>query len=61
MTLMAFLLLIILFLTFFHCAHRFRHILIDVGLRNMGGLLSVVCYGGAVIGTVLASVVLLRL
>ena len=41
--------------------HRIRHILIDVGLRHVGRLLSVVCYGGAMVGSLLAAAVLFRI
>jgi fumarate reductase subunit D len=45
------------FLTFFHWAHRFRHVLIDVGLRRFSLLLGVGCYSAALAGTVWAAVV----
>ena len=51
----------ILMLSFFHCAHRIRHILFDLGLRHTGMLLSVVCYGAAILGTVLAAYILVTL
>lgn len=44
-------------LTFFHWAHRFRHVLIDVGLRRFSFALAVVCYLAALGGTVWAGVV----
>lgn len=43
---------------FFHFAHRFRSILIDVGLSEYRPAISVVCYGSAVVGTVITAVVL---
>lgn len=42
----------------FHCAHRIRHVLIDVGFRGMSGLLAVGCYGGAFAGAVVAAIFL---
>ena len=45
-------------MTFFHCAHRIRHTLMDLGLRHATKLLAVVCYGGAVAGSVVAGVIL---
>jgi len=45
-------------LSFFHCANRFRYTLADVGLRSVGGLLSFLFYGGAIVGSVIAAVVL---
>jgi fumarate reductase subunit D len=44
-------------LIFFHWAHRFRHVLIDVGLRRFSLALAVVCYLTALGGTVWAGVV----
>lgn len=44
-------------LTFFHWAHRIRHVLIDVGLRRFSQPLAVVCYLAALAGTVWAAVV----
>lgn len=44
-------------LTFFHWAHRIRHVLIDVGLRRFSLVLAVVCYLAALGGTVWAGVV----
>jgi fumarate reductase subunit D len=44
-------------LTFFHWGHRFRHVLIDVGLRRFSLALGVACYLAAVAGTVWAGVV----
>jgi fumarate reductase subunit D len=54
-------LLVVFFLSFFHAAHRIRHILMDVGWRNAATPLSVICYGGAVVGTVAAAFVLIGL
>jgi fumarate reductase subunit D len=45
------------FLTFFHWAHRFRHTLVDMGLMRFGSPIAVVCYLGALAGTVWAGVV----
>lgn len=51
-------LLVVFFLTFFHCAHRIQHTSKDLGLRPIGGLIAALCYLGAVAGTVTAGVVL---
>lgn len=48
-------------LSFFHCAHRIRHILLDVGLRAARSALMVLCYGAAGVGTGVAGVLLLTL
>jgi fumarate reductase subunit D len=44
-------------LTFFHWAHRFRHVLIDVGLRRFSLPLAAACYLAAMAGTIWAGVV----
>ncbi|MHC4989949.1 MAG: fumarate reductase subunit FrdD [Planctomycetota bacterium] len=51
----------IVLLSCFHCAHRIRHILIDLGLRNAAPILSLGCYGGAVVGALVAGLLLVRL
>jgi fumarate reductase subunit D len=48
-------------LSFFHCAHRIRHVLATVGVRMTPGLLAVVCYGGAFAGAVATFAALVRL
>ena len=48
-------------LSCFHAAHRVRHILMDLGLRHLHGMLIVVCYGGAAVGAVAAAVILVKL
>ena len=48
-------------LPLFHCAHRIRHTLVDVGLKNFKLPLMVVCYAGAFGGTVLCAILLLRI
>lgn len=45
-------------LSLFHCAHRIRHTLMDLGLRRLSGLLKLPCYGGALAGTVWAAMLL---
>ena len=45
-------------LSLFHCAHRIRHTLMDLGMRGGGGALKVLCYGGAAAGCVWLGVVL---
>ena len=44
-------------LTFFHAAHRLRHVLIDVGLRRFSLPLAVTCYAAALAGTIWAGTV----
>ncbi len=45
-------------LSFFHCGHRIRHTLTDMGVRAAPALLWVVCYGGAMAGTAAAMIIL---
>ena len=45
-------------LPFFHWAHRFRFTLIDIGLRPISFLVSLLCYGGAITGTIVAAFIL---
>jgi fumarate reductase subunit D len=49
----------IAFLTFFHWAHRFRHALVEMGLRRFGMPIAVICYVAAVAGSAWAGVVAL--
>lgn len=48
-------------LSLFHCAHRIRHTLMDLGLRRFTGFLKLPCYGGALAGSVWAAMVLWRI
>ncbi len=45
---------VLISLSFFHCAHRLRHTLYDVGLRGYQTPIAVLCYGAALVGTVAA-------
>ena len=54
-------LLVIVSLSWFHCAHRIRHILMDLGLRSASRILPVLCYGGALLATVVTASVLTAL
>lgn len=54
-------LFVLLSLPFFHCAHRLRHTLYDLGLRGQRTLIAVACYGLAIAGTVAAGIVILAL
>jgi fumarate reductase subunit D len=51
----------LIFLSFFHCAHRFRHTLYDLGLRGQRTAIAVLCYGAAMIGTVAAGSILMAI
>jgi fumarate reductase subunit D len=48
-------------LPLFHGAHRSLHTLVDLGLRERRGLLAVLLYGGAILGTLIAAWLLIRL
>ena len=48
----------VLALSLFHCGHRIRHTLMDLGLRRFSGLLKLPCYGGALAGSVWAALLL---
>ena len=39
-------------LSLFHCGHRIRHTLMDLGMRGASGLLKLPCYGGALAASV---------
>ena len=42
----------VLSLSLFHCGHRIRHTLMDLGMRGSLGLLKLPCYGGALAASV---------
>ena len=48
---------IVINLPLFHWAHRFRFTLVDVGLKSMSALISILCYGGAIAGTIVSAFV----
>ena len=47
----------IITLPLFHWAHRFRFTLVDIGLKSVSTLISILCYGGAIAGTIISAVV----
>ena len=51
----------ILAMSLIHCAHRVKHILMDLGLRGISPALAFVCYGGAFAGAAMAGYVLVTL
>ena len=53
--------LVVVFLSLFHCFHRIRHILMDLGLRRISTTLSVFCYGSALAGTLLIAMFLITM
>lgn len=42
---------VVIALPLFHCAHRIRHTLIDLGVHGARMLVATVCYGAAFVGT----------
>ncbi|MBI3468509.1 MAG: fumarate reductase subunit D [Planctomycetes bacterium] len=48
------LLFVVISFSLFHCVHRFRHTLKDLGLHGAQGLVALLCYGSATLGSVLA-------
>ena len=54
-------LFVVISLSFFHCAHRIRHTLMDLGVRGISLLLMMICYGGALTGTIAAAVILVKI
>ena len=54
-------LLILVSLPLFHWAHRFRYFLFDLGLHGARMPIAVLCYGAAILGTILAIVTLIRI
>lgn len=51
----------IIFLPLFHGAHRTLLTLMDLGLKAMRPILAVLLYGGALVGTIWAAVLLVKL
>lgn len=39
-------------LSLFHALHRIRFMLVDVGLKGIAPLISLICYGAAIAGTI---------
>src|SRR4051794_2710606 len=50
-------LFVVISLSLFHWAHRFRYILFDVGLKGGKSAVALLCYGTAIAGTVAAGIV----
>lgn len=51
----------VIFLSLFHGGHRTLLTLVDLGFRSVRPALAILLYGGAIVGTVLAAVFLIRL
>ena len=48
-------------LTFFHCAHRIQHTSKDLGLRSIGGAIAAASYLGALAGSIITAWLLVRI
>ena len=51
----------IISLPLFHWAHRFKFTLVDVGMKFASTFISIVCYGGAITGTIATAIALLKI
>ena len=49
---------VLISLPLFHAAHRIRFTLVDLGIRGVDMFLAVVCYGAAIVGTLVTAGVL---
>ena len=54
-------LFVVISLPLFHWAHRFRFTLVDIGLKPMSTFISIICYGGAICGTIIAATMLFKI
>ena len=53
-------LFVLIALPLYHCFHRLRFILEDLGIHGFRAPIAVLCYGSAIVGTVATLWVLLR-
>lgn len=54
-------LVIVISLSFFHAAHRFRYVIFDLGVKGGKEIIAFLFYGSAIVGTGLAAAIALRL
>ncbi len=47
-------LFVLISLPMFHWAHRFRYVAVDLGFKSISSILPLVCYGTALVVTLLA-------
>jgi fumarate reductase subunit D len=59
--LVRFIVFVLISLSMFHAVHRIRYLLVDLGLKEARGPISVVCYGSAIVGSVLTALLALKL
>lgn len=53
-------LVVVVSLSFFHFAHRFRYVIFDLGLKGGKTLIAVLLYGFAIVGSGIAIAIALR-
>ena len=53
-------LFVIIALPLFHWAHRFRFTLVDLGVKGGREAIAIFCYGSAIVGTLAAAYLVLR-
>jgi fumarate reductase subunit D len=53
-------LFVLIALSLVHGAHRLRYLLVDLGLKPVASVVSVLCYGSAVVGSILTALLVLR-
>jgi len=59
---MRLLLFVVISLSLFHWGHRFRYTLYDgLQLKHLNELVAIICYGGAIMGTIAAGYTLLTM
>lgn len=51
--------LVVIAMSLFHWAHRFRYVLFDLGVKGGKSVVAVICYGSAILGTLLTALVAL--
>jgi fumarate reductase subunit D len=54
-------LFVLISLSLFHALHRIRFLLVDFGLKQAREAIAVVCYGSAIVGSIIALFLVLRL
>ena len=54
-------LFILISLSLFHAVHRIRYILVDLGLKSGKGVIAALCYGFAIMGTLVAALLAVHL
>src|SRR5687767_4413377 len=53
-------LVVVISLSLFHWAHRFRFVLLDFGLKSGRAVVAFLCYATAIVGTVVVILIALR-